>query len=315
MYLKTPYLCGMLARKEHGGIVATKSLLEAAWAESTLKAYKGWTAKYFSYCEASGLDPYDLSAVISWLESLAGRHKLSSIEQAAAAVRFLYKANGKGNPFEAEPLRLLMRALRRKLGAAKKQVKPITPAQLSCMRWDAGPKGLRDKALILIGFGAALRVSELIALQYSDIEITPEGVILTIRRSKTDQAGKGRLVAIPKSEGPLCPVRALEAYLRVRGRQDGPLFQSLHKSKLTGRPLSRQAVDALIKDYMDRLGLDYKAYSTHSMRAGFATAAALNGADLETIASQTGHKSMEVLRGYIRRANLFQRNAAKLVLG
>ncbi len=289
--------------------INTAGLLEAALSERTLRAYKGWIAKYQAWVAKAGVDAFSLTSVGGWLESLAGQYKMSSIEQAAAAVRFLWKTAGRGNPFDAEPLRLLMRALRRRLGAAKRQVRPFLPAQLACVRWDNGVKGVRDRALMLIGFGAALRVSELCALTLDDIELCPEGVIITIRRSKTDQAGRGRQVAIPRGSGPLCPVRALEAYLAIRGRGKGPLFQSMHKGKLTGRALDQRAVRYIIKDYTDRLGLDPAAYSTHSLRAGLATAAAMAGADLDIIASQTGHRSLEVLRGYIRRANLFQRNA------
>jgi len=302
-----------LAHRAKGVLATPQNLLEAALSQHTLKAYRGWIARYQAWVAKEGVDAYDLASVGGWMETLATRYKMASIEQAAAAIRFLWKLKGLPNPFEAEPLRLLMRALRRRLGTAKRQVRPLLPAHLVGCRWDTGTKGKRDKALVLIGLGAALRVSELCALTLDDIELCPEGVVVHIRRSKTDQTGRGRLVAIPRSAGPLCPVRALEAYLAVRGQGKGPLFQSLHKGKLTGRPLDQRDVRYLIKDYADRMGLDPAQFSTHSLRAGLATAAALAGADMEVIASQTGHRSMEVLRGYIRRANLFQRNAASWV--
>jgi len=312
------YLCGMrskaMAPKGRALLaIQAQNLLEAALSERTLKEYRRWIGEYQKWCAASGLDPFALTTVGAWIEHLATKYRMATIEHASAAVRFLWKLKGLDNPLHAEPLRLLMRALRRRLGTAKRQVRPLLPSQLACMRWDAGTKGVRDRALLLVGFGAALRVSELCALTIDDIELTPEGVIITVRRSKTDQTGHGRQVAIPRSAGTLCPVRALEDYLAIRGWGRGPLFQSMHKDKLTGRPLDQRNVRDLIKDYADRMGLDPAQFSTHSMRAGFATAAALAGADMEVIASQTGHRSMEVLRGYIRRANLFQRNAASWV--
>jgi integrase len=181
---------------------------------------------------------------------------------------------------------------------------------LELIRWDSGRKGLRDKALILVGFFGALRRSELVGLNIEDVEFVPEGAILTIRKSKTDQEGRGRAVAIPYAKRPdLCPVRALQAYLKALGRTEGPLFVSMHKSQYTHKRLSAYAVALIVKDYADRLGLDPRLFGGHSLRAGFATTAALMGATEDEIAFQTGHKNVSVLRGYIRRATLFERNA------
>jgi integrase len=196
------------------------------------------------------------------------------------------------------------------LGCAQSKKAPLTAAHLSLIRWDRGRKGLRDKALILVGFFGALRRSELVGLNIEDIEFVPEGAILTLRKSKTDQEGRGREVAIGYAKRPdLCPVRALQAYMATLGRNTGPLFVSMRKSQYTQNRLSTDAVARIIKDYADRLGLDPRRFGGHSLRAGFATTAALMGATEDEIALQTGHKSMTTLRGYIRRASLFERNA------
>jgi integrase len=169
---------------------------------------------------------------------------------------------------------------------------------------------VRDKALLLVGFFGAFRNSELVGLNIEDVEFTPEGAILTLRKSKTDQEGRGREVAIGyATRADLCPVRALQSYIATLGRNTGPLFVSLHKSQYTQKRLSAYAVALIVKDYADRLGLDPRRFGGHSLRAGFATTAALLGATEDEIALQTGHKSMTVLRGYIRRASLFERNA------
>jgi integrase len=165
-----------------------------------------------------------------------------------------------------------------------------------------------------VGFFGALRRSELVGLNIEDVEFTPEGAILTIRKSKTDQEGRGRAVAIPYAKrADLCPVKALQAYINALGRTSGPLFVSMHKSQYTQKRLSAYAVALIVKDYADRLGLDPSLFGGHSLRAGFATTAALMGATEDEIAFQTGHKSMTVLRGYIRRASLFERNAASRI--
>jgi integrase len=150
-----------------------------------------------------------------------------------------------------------------------------------------------------------------VGLNVEDVEFVPEGAILTIRKSKTDQEGRGREVAIgyATTRADLCPVRALQSYMATLGRNTGPLFVSMRKSQYTHSRLSTDAVARIVKDYADRLGLDPRRFGGHSLRAGFATTAALLGASEDEIALQTGHKSMTVLRGYIRRASLFERNA------
>jgi integrase len=161
-----------------------------------------------------------------------------------------------------------------------------------------------------VGFFGALRRSELVGLNIEDVEFTPEGAILTIRKSKTDQEGRGREVAIGYAKrADLCPVRALQAYLHALGRTSGPLFVSMRKSQYTQNRLSTDAVARIVKDYADRIGLDPRQFSGLSLRAGFVTTAALMGATEEEIALQTGHKSPKAVWGYIRRANLFERNA------
>ena len=242
--------------------------------------------------------------MIAFCEHLAAQgRKIATIERHLAALRMRYGVAD-------DRLRLYLRGLRRTLGCAKDKKAPLTPTQLGLIKWDSGRKGLRDKALILVGFFAALRRSELVGLNVENVEFVPEGAILTIRKSKTDQEGRGREVAIGYAKRPeLCPVRALQTYMATLGRNTGPLFVSLRKSQYTQSRLSTDAVARIVKDYADRLGLDPRRFGGHSLRAGFATTAALLGATEDEIALQTGHKSMTVLRGYIRRASLFERNA------
>ena len=298
-----PYLCGMtthLARLED----AAKVRLEAIFAPSTRRSYLSSLRQYERFCAETGLHPHEVGSMIAFCEHLAAQgRKIATIERHLAALRMRYGVAD-------DRLRLYLRGLRRTLGCAKDKKAPLTPTQLGLIKWDSGRKGLRDKALILVGFFAALRRSELVGLNVENVEFVPEGAILTIRKSKTDQEGRGREVAIGYAKRPeLCPVRALQTYMATLGRNTGPLFVSLRKSQYTQSRLSTDAVARIVKDYADRLGLDPRRFGGHSLRAGFATTAALMGATEDEIALQTGHKSMTVLRGYIRRASLFERNA------
>jgi len=300
---KMPYLCGMtthLARLED----AAKVRLEAIFAPSTRRSYLSSLRQYERFCAETGLHPHEVGSMIAFCEHLAAQgRKIATIERHLAALRMRYGVAD-------DRLRLYLRGLRRTLGCAKDKKAPLTPTQLGLIKWDSGRKGLRDKALILVGFFGALRRSELVGLNIEDVEFVPEGAILTIRKSKTDQEGGGREVAIGYAKRPeLCPVRALQSYMATLGRNTGPLFVSMRKSQYTQSRLSTDAVARIVKDYADRLGLDPRRFGGHSLRAGFATTAALLGATEDEIALQTGHKSMTVLRGYIRRASLFERNA------
>jgi integrase len=283
---------------------AFKVRLEAVFAPSTRRTYGSTLRLYERFCTENGLNPHEVGSVIAFCEYLAAQgRKMATIERHVAALRVRYG-------IADDRLRLYLRGLRRTLGSAQSKKAPLTPTQLGLIKWDSGRKGLRDKALILVGFFGALRRSELVGLNVEDVEFVPEGAILTIRKSKTDQEGRGREVAIGYAKRPeLCPVRALQSYMATLGRNTGPLFVSLHKSQYTQKRLSAYAVALIVKDYADRLGLDPRRFGGHSLRAGFATTAALLGASEDEIALQTGHKSMTVLRGYIRRASLFERNA------
>ena len=284
---------------------ALRERVSAAFAHNTRRSYASTLRLYERFCTENGLTPEAPLSVIAFCEHLAAQgRKMATIERHVAALRVRYRVAD-------DHLRMYLRGLRRTLGSAQSKKAPLTPTQLGLIKWDSGRKGLRDKALLLVGFFAALRRSELVGLNVEDVEFVPEGAILTIRKSKTDQEGRGREVAIgyATTRADLCPVRALQSYMATLGRNTGPLFVSMRKSQYTHSRLSTDAVARIVKDYADRLGLDPRRFGGHSLRAGFATTAALLGASEDEIALQTGHKSMTVLRGYIRRASLFERNA------
>ena len=206
---------------------------------------------------------------------------------------------------------------RRRLGTATRKVAPITIDILRQMveTCPPTPSGLRDHALLVIGFAGALRRSEIAGLRVADIERHADGLVLTIRRSKGDPHGAGQRLGIPRGTTPgTCPEATHVAWTRHLDPASGPLFRPVDRhGNITARHLSGRAIAEIIKRRAAAAGLDPDRYSGHSLRAGFATSAALAGATELTIARQTRHRSMSVLRGYIREGDLFKLNAATKV--
>jgi len=172
-------------------------------------------------------------------------------------------------------------------------------------------KKLRDRTLILIGFSGGFRRNEIVALDYDDLDFVPEGLKISIRRSKTDQFGEGMIKALPYFDSSqYCPVVSLKDWITVSKINSGSLFRRFSKgSRLTENRLTDQTIALLIKEYLQLAGINNKNYSGHSLRSGFATSAAESGAEERSIMSMTGHKSTEMVRRYIKEANLFKNNA------
>jgi len=172
-------------------------------------------------------------------------------------------------------------------------------------------KKLRDRSIILIGFSGGFRRNEIVSLDYDDLDFVPEGLKINIKRSKTDQFGEGFTKALPYFDGSkYCPVASLKNWIEISNVTSGPVFRRFVKgSKLSEKRLTDQTVALLIKEYLNLAGIDSKNYSGHSLRSGFATSAAESGAEERNIMAMTGHKSTEMVRRYIKEANLFKNNA------
>jgi integrase len=169
--------------------------------------------------------------------------------------------------------------------------------------------GIRDRAIILLGFAGALRRSELVALQVADIESLTDGLRVTIRQSKTDQEGEGSVIAIAPGIAE-CPAAALRTWLNAADIADGPIFRSINKAgKISKNRLSDRSVSDIVKAHAAQIGLDAKLYSAHSLRSGFLTSAAANGATIFKMMDVSRHKSADSLRGYVRDADLFKNHA------
>lgn len=175
--------------------------------------------------------------------------------------------------------------------------------------------GVRDRALLLVGFAAALRRSELVALQVEDIQFVPEGAVVHIRRSKTDQEARGESVAIALGKQPeACPVRALNTWFSTSGISTGPIFRGIDRwNHLQDTALTDKVVALQVKKYAEAAGLNPKVFAGHSLRAGLATSAAIAGVNERKIMDQTRHKSVVMVRRYVREANLFRENASAAV--
>jgi integrase len=172
-------------------------------------------------------------------------------------------------------------------------------------------KRLRDRSIILIGFSGGFRRHEIVSLDYDDLDFVSEGLKINLKKSKTDQYGEGSVKGLPYFDNyQYCPVLSLKKWIEVSNIDTGPLFRKFKKgSKLTEKRLSDQTVPILIKKYLELAGIESKNYSGHSLRSGFATSAAESGAEERTIMAMTGHKSTEMVRRYIKDANLFKNNA------
>jgi integrase len=172
-------------------------------------------------------------------------------------------------------------------------------------------KQLRDRSIILIGFSGGFRRNEIVSLNYDDLEFVSEGLKITLRKSKTDQYGEGSLKGLPYFDNSkYCPVISLQKWLDKSKIKSGPVFRRFIKgSKLSEKRLTDQTVALLIKKYLELAGINSRNFSGHSLRSGFATSAAESGAEERSIMAMTGHKSTEMVRRYIKEANLFKNNA------
>ena len=221
------------------------------------------------------------------------------------------------NPTSSELVKSVLRGLKRVKGTAQRQAKPLLKEDL-ILALDATGQGLRDirdRALLLIGFAGGFRRSELVGLTCGDVERVRQGMILTLRRSKTDQTGEGRKIGIPLARGRWCPVGALEQWLATSVIVEGALFRPIDRhGKIGIQALSGGAVCLVVKERVRAVGIDPSGYSGHSLRAGLATSAAQARVPSWKIRQQTGHASDAMLARYVRDGNLFIQNAAGALL-
>jgi integrase len=296
-----------------------RDYVAASRAENTTRVYRTGWAQFTAWCDEHRVValPAGPETVACYVANLAKVAKPATIDARLAAISAAHRAAGHDSPTKTEAVRLVRRGMRRTLGTAQRQVRPVTVPDLRAMLegLSIDPAGCRDRALILLGFAGALRRSELVGLDVADVSEGADGLTVRLRRSKTDQEGAGRTLGIPFGSNPVtCPVRAWRAWLEVSDITEGAAFRPIDRHGLirTAR-LSGQAVALVLKRHAAPAGLDADEVSGHSLRAGLATSAAAAGVPERVIAAQTGHRGTAMLRRYIREGSLFRENAASAV--
>lgn len=291
---------------------------QASKAANTRRAYGGAWADFAAWCQARGLlaMPADPVSVGLYLADHAGRLKVATLRLRLAGIAEAHRLHGHPLDGRHPAIRDVWAGIRRAHGCAPVQKSAATPEIIREMvraaAAQSGMRALRDQALILVGFAAALRRSELVALDVGDVDFRPEGVVLRLARSKTDQDGTGAEIAVPAGAHRLtCPVRALRAWIEAADNHDGPLFRSIHaRGSVSAARLPDRQVARIVQQLAAAAGLAAESFGGHSLRAGFATAAARAGVAEALIMRQTRHRSVAVMRAYVRRGTLFEDNAA-----
>jgi integrase len=279
--------------------------VEAATAKNTVRAYDSDLAHFVAW---GGAVPADSKVLAQYVAAHAKTLSAATLARRLVAIRRAHMLQGLHDPTTAEVVRLTLRGVRRVHGRPQRRVAPLRLEHLLTIASVLGnsTSDVRDRALLLIGFASAFRRSELISVNCDWIKWSKRGFEIALPRSKMDQEGTGRSVAIPRIGGPICPAGALENWLQASKIADGPLFRQVNKADklLTGR-LSAGAVGTIVKHHVGKIGLDPKCYSGHSLRAGFATSAAAAGLSTWEIKRQTGHVSEAVVARYIRDVDPF----------
>lgn len=297
-----------------------RSYAVASRSQATLRAYAGDWSHFTTWCAVHGREalPAAPETVAIYITDLADGFKPATISRRLAAVSVAHQHAGFPTPTQDATVRSVLTGIRRTLGTAPAQVAPATIGEIRKMvaRMDGRIIDRRDRALLLLGFAGAFRRSELVALDVADIADRPDGLLVSVRRSKRDQEGHGDTKAVPFGADPeTCPVRALRAWLDAAEITEGPIFRPVDRhGNVAADRLSSRAVALVVKRAAERVDLDPTAYAGHSLRAGFVTTAAANGATERAIARQTGHAAgSTVLRTYIRHASAFTDNAVSMV--
>lgn len=289
--------------------LGVEDYLQAATAANTRRAHDSDLRQFLAW---GGTVPATPEMVAAYLADRAGTLAVATLERHLASISRAHAARGLESPTKSELVKACLRGIRRVHGTRQRQAAPILVDDLRAMVAPLGTdlRDLRDRALLLLGFAGAFRRSELVAINCTDLEWAPDGLIVTLPRSKSDQDGRGRLVAIPRGSAELCPVAALGNWLRSAGIEAGTLFRAIDcHGNVYGNGLSPDSVARIIKKRAAAVGLDPARFSGHSLRAGLVTSAAVAGVPDWAIRRLTGHRSEAMLHRYIRPVEPFNGTA------
>ena len=291
-----------------------RAFLRASKAPSTYRAYRSDWLHFSAWCDgrtASSL-PAAPETVALYLVALAETHRPATLTRRLTSIAKAHATAGHPNPATTQHAVVAetLQGIRRTLGTAQPGKTPLLTADLIQVlaHLPSGLAGIRDRALLLTGYTGGLRRSELAAFTVDDLAWVSEGAVLTLRRSKSDQAGQGRKVAIPRgAHAATCPVIALHQWLKAAGILSGALFREVDRHGKVGElGLHRDSVGGILKRAVARAGFDPVEFAGHSLRAGFATQAARNGASAFDIMRQTGHRSITTVSRYVREGQIFR---------
>jgi len=294
--------------------------LKSSKANNTIRAYKSDFNDFGLFCAKNGFkslpsDPKIVSLYLTYLSTKDA--KISTLKRRLVSIGVIHKLKGYYLDTKHPSIIENIMGIKRRKGSIQLSKKPILISSLKEIinviddQNKKEIKKLRDRSIILIGFSGGFRRNEIVSLDYDDLDFVPEGLKINLRRSKTDQFGEGFTKALPYFDNTqYCPVLSLKKWIEISKITSGAVFRRFSKgSKLSENRLTDQTVALLIKEYLNLAGIDSKNYSGHSLRSGFATSAAESGAQERSIMAMTGHKSTEMVRRYIKEANLFKNNA------
>jgi len=293
--------------------------LKNSKANNTIRAYKSDFSDYSLFCAKNGFKtlPSEPKVVTLYLTHLSSvGMKLSTLKRRLVSIGVIHKLKGHYLDTKHPLIIENIMGIRRRNGSIQKGKKPILINNLKMLINVIDKvnkdeiKKFRDRSIILIGFSGGFRRNEIVSLDYDDLDFVGEGLKINLKKSKTDQFGEGLIKGLPYFDNSTyCPVKSLQKWIEITKINSGPLFRRFNKgSGLSENRLTDQTVALLIKKYLKLSGIDSKNYSGHSLRSGFATSAAESGVDERSIMAMTGHKSTEMVRRYIRDANLFKNN-------
>ena len=293
--------------------------LKNSKASNTIRAYKSDFNDFSLFCAQNGFKslPSEPKIVSLYITKLSSKNaKMSTLKRRVVSIGVIHKLKGHYLDTKHPIIVENVMGIKRRKGSIQNGKKPLLINNLKQLinvidnQKKEDVKKLRDRSIILIGFSGGFRRNEIVSLNFEDIEFVSEGLKINIRRSKTDQFGEGSVKGIPYfNNDEYCPVISLKKWIEISNIDSGPSFRSFKKnSKLSDKRLTDQTVALLIKKYLTLANINSKNYSGHSLRSGFATSAAESGADERSIMAMTGHKSTEMVRRYIKEANIFKNN-------
>ena len=294
--------------------------LQNSKASNTIRAYKSDFKDFGLFCTKNGFkslpsEPKIVSLYLTYLSS--NEVKMSTLKRRLVSIGVIHKLKGYYLDTKHPTIVENIMGIKRRKGSIQRGKKPLLISSLKQIinvidkQKKDELKKYRDRSIILIGFSGGFRRNEIVSLNYEDLDFVHEGLKISLKRSKTDQFGEGLIKGLPYfNNSNYCPVVSIKKWIEMSKISSGPLFRRFTKgSKMLDHRLSDQSVALIIKKYLELAGVESNNYSGHSLRSGFATAAAESGADERNIMAMTGHKSTEMVRRYIKEANLFKNNA------